>query len=362
VPEDQLPVLLPDVEDWQPTGTGSSPLAAIPSFVATTCPSCNGPARRETDVSDNFLDSAWYFLRYPSTEFDDRPFDAELTRKWLPVDMYIGGREHSVLHLMYTRFITMALHDLGFLPFDEPFKRFRAHGTITKDGAKISKSRGNVVNPDAYIARWGADTVRTYLMFMGPYTQGGDFSDRGIAGVRRFLNRVWSVAVRHAGHLNPAPAPAPHRQRLHQTIQRVTGDIRELGYNTAIAALMEYVGGIGGRAELHAEELEGLLLLLAPFAPHIAEELWERIGRPYSIHQQAWPAADPAQLARATETIAIQVNGRARGTVELPAGAGQDEAVAAARQADGLQQHLDGTTIRRVVYVPGRIINLVVGE
>jgi len=180
VPEDQLPVLLPDVEDWRPTGTGSSPLAAIPSFVNTTCPTCRGPARRETDVSDNFLDSAWYFLRYPSTQFDDRPFDAELTAKWLPVDMDIGGREHAVLHLMYTRFITMALHDLGYLPFDEPFKRFRAHGIITKDGAKISKSRENIINPDQYIETWGVDTVRTYLMFMGPYTQGGDFSDRGI--------------------------------------------------------------------------------------------------------------------------------------------------------------------------------------
>jgi leucyl-tRNA synthetase len=360
VPEDQLPVLLPEVEDWKPTGTGSSPLAAIPSFVNTTCPACGGPARRETDVSDNFLDSAWYFLRYPSAEFDDRPFDAELTAKWLPVDMYIGGREHSVLHLMYTRFITMALHDLGHLPFEEPFKRFRAHGIITKDGAKISKSRGNVINPDEYIETWGADTLRTYLMFMGPYTQGGDFSDRGISGVRRFLNRVWNLVVRHAGRLNAEAPPNAHRRRLHQAIQTVTEDIGELGYNTAIAALMQYVTAIQSRDELHAEEMAGLLLLLAPFAPHIADELWERIGRPYSIHQQPWPVADSALLARETATIAIQINGRTRATIELPADIAQAEAIEAARQVEAIQRYLNGTAIQRAVYVPGRIINLVV--
>jgi leucyl-tRNA synthetase len=362
VPEDQLPVLLPDVEDWKPTGSGSSPLAAIPSFVNTTCPTCGGAARRETDVADNFLDSAWYFLRYPSTEFDDRPFDAELIAKWLPADMYIGGREHSVLHLMYTRFVTMALHDLGYLPFDEPFKRFRAHGTITKDGAKISKSRGNVVNPDEYIAKWGADTVRAYLMFMGPYTQGGDFSDRGISGVRRFLSRVWNLVVKHADGLNRETAPAAYRRRLHQAIHSVSADIRELGYNTAIAALMEYTSAIQQRDELYAEEVEGLLLLLAPFAPHIAEELWERIGRPYSIHQQAWPTPEAALLIQETETIAIQVNGRTRATVELPAGTSQAEAVEAARQVEGIQRYLNGAAMRRVVYVPGRIINLVIAE
>ena len=361
VPEDQLPVLLPDVEDWKPTGTGSSPLAAIPSFVNTTCPTCGGSARRETDVSDNFLDSAWYFLRYPSTEFDDRPFDAELTAKWLPVDMYIGGREHSVLHLMYTRFITMALHDLGHLPFDEPFKRFRAHGTITKNGAKISKSRGNIINPDEYIDTWGTDTVRTYLMFMGPYDQGGDFSDRGISGVRRFLNRVWNLVVKHADRLSRETAPATYRRRLHQAIQSVTEDIRELGYNTAIAALMEYMSSIQQRDELYTEEVQGLLLLLAPFAPHIAEELWERIGRPYSIHQQEWPPVDAAMLKRATETIAIQINGRTRATIELPTDAGQEEAVEAARQVETIQRYLNSSAIQRVVYVRGRIINLVIG-
>jgi leucyl-tRNA synthetase len=263
---------------------------------------------------------------------------------------------------MYTRFITMALHDLGYLPFDEPFKHFRAHGTITKDGAKISKSRGNIVNPDEYIATWGADTVRTYLMFMGPYTQGGDFSDRGISGVRRFLNRVWNLVVKHAGRLNTGTAPAPYRRQLHQTIKSVTEDIRELGYNTAIASLMMYLSSIQQRAELYAEEVEGLLLLLAPFAPHIAEALWERIGRLYSIHQQAWPVADPALLVRETETIAIQINSRPRGTVELPTGASEAEAVETARQVETIQRHMNGSAIQRVVYVPGRIINLVIAD
>jgi leucyl-tRNA synthetase len=360
VPEEQLPVVLPDVEDWQPTGTGSSPLASIPSFVQTTCPACGGAARRETDVSDNFLDSAWYFLRYPSTQFDDRPFDRELTARWLPVDMYIGGREHAVLHLLYSRFITMALHDLGHLPFDEPFSHFRAHGTITKNGAKMSKSRGNVINPDEYIDTWGADTFRMYLMFLGPYDQGGDFSDRGISGVRRFLNRVWNLVVKHVAQLNNETPPVDDRRRLHRTIHTVTEDVRELRYNTAIAALMEYFNTIQQRDRVYAEEIEGLLLLIAPFAPHIAEELWERIGRPYSIHQQAWPVADPALLARETETIAIQINGRTRATVELPAGAAQDEAVEAARQVEAVQRYLDGSAVQRVVYVPGRVINLIV--
>jgi leucyl-tRNA synthetase len=361
VPEDRLPVILPDVEDWQPKGTGSSPLAAIASFVNTSCPSCGGPARRETDVSDNFLDSAWYFLRYPSTEFDDRPFDPQLTAKWLPVDMYIGGREHSVLHLLYSRFITMALHDLGHLPFDEPFARFRAHGTIVKDGAKMSKSRGNVVNPDAYIEKWGADSFRLYLMFLGPYDQGGDFSDRGVAGVRRFLNRVWELVTKHAPRMSGEVAPIDDRRRLHRTIHMVTADIQELRYNTAIAALMEYLNAIQRRERLHTEEIEGLLLLVAPFAPHMAEELWARIGRPYSVHQQAWPAADPALLVRATEVVAIQINGRTRATIELPSAAAQDDAVAAARQVAAVKRHLDGAEVRRVVYVPGKIVNLIIG-
>jgi leucyl-tRNA synthetase len=360
VPEDQLPVLLPDLEDWLPTGTGSSPLAKLPEFVTTTCPACAGPARRETDVSDNFFDSAWYFLRYPSVGLDDRPFDAELTGKWLPVDMYVGGPEHSVLHLLYSRFITLALHDLGYLPFEEPFERFRAHGHITKDGAKMSKSHGNVVNPDMYLERFGADTLRLYLMFLGPYDQGGDFTDRGMGGVHRFLNRLWNLLLRNAGTLQLAAPPRKERQDLHRTIQKVAEDLQSLKYNTAIAALMEYLNTLQSRSVLYEEEVLNLLLMLAPFAPYITEELWHRLGKPYSIHQQAFPQPDPDLLIREKVSVALQINGRTRGQLELSPNASEEEAVEAAKQLPSVQSHLREASIKRVVYVPSRIINIVI--
>ncbi len=359
VPEEELPVLLPVIDDWLPKGTGSSPLADVPSFVNTSCPKCGGPARRETDVNDNFLDSAWYFLRYPSTDFDDRPFDPALTAKWLPVDMYIGGPEHSVLHLLYSRFITMALHDLGHLPFEEPFKHFRAHGLLRKNSAKMSKSKGNVVNPDEYYERVGADTLRMYLMFLGPFDQGGDWRDAGIGGIRRFLNRVWDLVNRHADGFEPGTAPQEARQRLHRAIHRVHEDLRNLKYNTAIAALMEYYNSLQPRATLHKEELTGFLLLLAPFAPFITEELWTRLGEPYSIHQQRFPEVDPELLKCDFGTLPVQVNGKTRGTVEISPNATEAEAIAAAKAAPALRSHLSAD-FRRVVYVPGRILNIVI--
>jgi leucyl-tRNA synthetase len=359
VPESELPVLLPDVEDWMPSGSGSSPLADVPSFVNTRCPTCGGPARRDTDVSDNFLDSAWYFLRYPSSDVEDRPFDPELTAKWLPVDMYVGGAEHSVLHMMYSRFITMALHELGHLPFEEPFRRFRSNGQLSKDGAKMSKSRGNVVNPDAYFDRLGADTLRMYLLFLGPFERGGEFSDTGIGGIRRFLGRVWELVTRFAGRLVDGPPPLEARQTLHRTIHAVTQDLENLHYNTAIAALMTYLNTLHERDTLHDEEVAGLLLLLAPFAPHLAEELWARLGKPYSVHQQQLPVADPALLESELLPVAVQVNGRARGVVQLSPHASQAEALAAARQVDAARKVLDSDSVERVVYVPRRIINLV---
>jgi leucyl-tRNA synthetase len=359
VPEDQLPVLLPQMEDWKPRGTGSSPLADVEAFANTMCPTCGGPARRETDVSDNFLDSGWYFLRYPSTTFDDRPFDPQLTAKWLPVDMYIGGAEHSVLHLLYSRFLTMALHDLGHLPFEEPFARFRAHGLLAKDGAKMSKNRGNVVNPDAYIDRLGADTLRMYLVFLGPYEQGGEFSDRGIAGVRRFLGRVWDLVLQQVDRLDPKPAPLGRRRTLHRAIQQVTDAVQGLRYNTAIATLMAYVNTLQDQQGLHDEEASSTLRMLAPFAPHLAEELWARLGRPYSIHQQPFPSAEAPLLRDATEPVVVQVNGRARGVVDLPTGAAEAEAVQAARQLPAVRSSLEQVEVRRIVYVPGRVLNLV---
>jgi leucyl-tRNA synthetase len=360
VPEDQLPVLLPDVADWLPREAGSSPLADVPSFVNTLCPKCGGAARRETDVADNFLDSSWYYLRYPSTAVDDQPFDARLTAKWLPVDMYVGGAEHAVLHLLYSRFITMALHDLGHLSFEEPFTRFRAHGLLIKGGAKMSKNRGNVVNPDGYIDRLGADTLRMYLVFVGPYEQGGQFSDRGIGGVRRFLGRVWDLVDRHAGGLSPEPPPLDARRALHRTIHQVTEDLGSLRYNTAVAALMGYLNTLHERDALHDEEVSGLLLMLAPFAPHIAEELWSQLpGKPFSIHQQAFPVASAALLAVAKVPVAVQINGRTRGMIHLAPHASEAEAVHAAAQVEAAAQVLAHAPPRRVVYVPGRILNLV---
>ncbi|RCJ20961.1 leucine--tRNA ligase [Nostoc sp. ATCC 43529] len=359
VPEEKLPVHLPETEDWLPRGTGTSPLAQIDSFVNTICPCCGGAAHRETDVSDNFLDSAWYFLRYPSSKYNDVPFDAQITAKWLPVNMYIGGAEHSVLHLLYSRFITMVLHDLGYIEFEEPFECFRAHGLLTKDGAKMSKSKGNVVNPDEYIEEYGADTLRTYLMFLGPYHQGGDFSDRGIVGMRRFLNRVWQLVSKHRHCLESSSPDLDSRRRLHQTINKVSEDIQALKYNTAIAALMEYLNALQLKPSLCEVELKSYLLMLAPFAPHLTEELWHQIGESSSIHQQTFPQANPEFLTQEQVTITVQINGRKRATILLSPSASQQEAIAIAKQTQSVQRYLENQEISRVVYVPGRILNLV---
>jgi leucyl-tRNA synthetase len=360
VPEDQLPVVLPFVEEFRPTGTDESPLAQVESFAQTTCPECGGPARRETDVSDTFLDSSWYFLRYPSTEFDSIPFDATLTKKWLPVHSYIGGKEHSVLHLLYSRFITMALHDLGHIQFEEPFSKFRAHGLLILRGSKISKSRGNVVNPDDYVASHGADTLRTYLMFSGRYDEGGDFSDKGIGGVFRFLNRVWDAVQRYKAQGADSEMSAEAQQRVHRTIERVTRDVGNLEYNTAIAFLMEYMNSLQERPALHRDEVRTLLLLLAPFAPYVTEELWEQLGEPYSIHQQAWPVAN-AELAREREVaVAVQINGKTRDVLQLAVGLSETEAIERARGSEKVQRHIDGATVVRTIYVPDRLINFVV--
>ncbi len=365
VPEADLPVVLPPLEDFRPDESGVSPLARAEDWYRVPCPVCGSTARRETDVSDTFLDSAWYFLRYPSTEFADRPFDPALTSKWLPVDSYIGGNEHAVLHLMYSRFITMALHDLGHLEFEEPFTRFRAHGMIVKDGAKMSKSRGNVVIPDEYIAKWGADTFRMYLMFLGPYQEGGDFRDEGISGIRRFLDKVWGLASTARRDVEKESPDAT--RTLHQTIRGVTEDLEHLGYNTAIAKLMTYVNVLRGKGsdedvgpEVGAELLEPLVIMLAPLAPHFAEECWEQLGHETSVFDARWPAYDE-ELAREDQVeLVIQVNGKVRGRVTVPAGIEEQSAVERALAEDGVRRFVDAKPIKKTVYVPDKLVNLVI--
>jgi len=360
VPEADLPVVLPRVEDFKPDDSGVSPMARVESWYRTTCPECGGEARRETDVSDTFLDSSWYFLRYPSTDLDDRPFDPEITKRWLPVDTYIGGNEHAVLHLMYARFITMVLKDLGHIDFGEPFTRFRAHGLIIAEGAKMSKSKGNVIVPDPIIEEYGADTFRTYLMFLGPFEEGGDYRAEGIQGPYGFLHRLWDTVVAS----DPAASPDPDVERkVHQTIKQATEQLPELGYNTTIAALMECLNTVrsGGRTAARAE-VEPLVVMIAPFAPHMAEELWERLGHEGSIFDGAnWPSYDPAKLVEDTVTVAVQVNGKLRGSIDVATDAAEADVVKAARAEENVARHLEGVTERRVIYVKERLVNFVVG-
>ena len=361
VPEEDLPVELPYLEDFRPDDTGVSPLARAVDWYETTCPACGGRAHRETDVTDNFLCSGWYFLRYPSAALDDEPIDRELTGKWLPVDCYIGGNEHAVLHLMYARFLTMALHELGVIGFAEPFRKFRAHGLLIREGRKMSKSRGNVIVPDDIIARYGADTMRLYLMFLGPYEQGGDYQGKGIQGPQGFLNRLWQSVVRSLRE-DPGEAPDPAVERaLHRTVKQVTEQVAELHYNTAIAAMMEYLNIVreGGRVPRQAE-LGPLVILLAPFAPHVAEELHARLGSATGLFASArWPHYDASKIVEEFVEVAVQVNGKLRGQVSVPNAAAVEVVQKAARNNRNVARYLDGKTVRKVIHVPNKLINLV---
>ncbi|OLD35880.1 MAG: leucine--tRNA ligase, partial [Armatimonadetes bacterium 13_1_40CM_3_65_7] len=362
VPERDLPVLLPLIEDFRPDSSGVSPLARHKEWYYVKCPQCGAQGRRETDVSDTFLDSAWYFLRYPSTEFDDRPWDPKRTKTWLPVTSYIGGNEHAVLHLLYSRFVTMVLQELGHVHFEEPFPKLRAHGLIIKDGAKMSKSRGNVVIPDSYIQQWGADTFRMYLMFLGPFQEGGDFRETGIVGIRRFLDKVW-VSAHEAAGLTPGASPGLPSQvarKLHQTIQRVTADTEGLDYNTAIAAMMEYVNALRDAGCAARAAVEPLLVMLAPYAPHLAEELWSLLGHERSIFTATWPAFDERLVAVGDVEVVVQVNGKVRGRVTVSRGASEAEVVARALQDESVRKFVNGKPVRKTVYVQDRLLNFVV--
>ncbi len=361
VPEQDLPVVLPLIEDFRPDASGVSPLARHKEWYYAKCPQCGAQGRRETDVSDTFLDSAWYYLRYPSTEFDDRPWDPKRTSTWLPVTSYIGGNEHAVLHLLYSRFVTMVLQELGHVRFEEPFPKLRAHGLIIKDGAKMSKSRGNVVIPDSYIQQWGADTFRMYLMFLGPFQEGGDFRETGIVGIRRFLDKVWTTAHEAAAQLTRGSGLSPEvARKLHQTIKKVTADTESLDYNTAIAAMMEYMNLVREQGAGSRLAAEPLLIMLAPYAPHLAEELWSLLGHERSIFTATWPVFDERLAAGGDVEVVVQVNGKVRGRVTVSRGATEAEVVALALKDESVRKFVDGKPVRKTVYVQDRVLNLVV--
>ena len=368
VPEDQLPVLLPEDAEFRPTG--QSPLTYHDGFVNTTCPKCGSPARRETDTMDTFVDSSWYMLRYCSPHEAEAPFDRAAVDYWLPVDQYMGGVEHAVMHLLYARFFVKALRDLGLVSVGEPFKRLYNQGAILgPDGSRMSKSRGNVVNPDDYVQRLGSDAVRCYLMFIGPWDAGGPWNAQGISGVDSFLHRLWLLVLDGAGDGAPAEDGAADEDALrlvHRTTKRVTDDLERFRYNTMLAALMEATnglvrlrGGVSHRAWRQASEC--FVLLIAPSAPHFAEELWHRLGHDDSVHVQHWPEYDAALTVDRQITLVIQVNGRVRDRIEVPVDISEEEARRLAAASPRVQAYIDGATVRQVVYVPGRLVNLVVG-
>jgi leucyl-tRNA synthetase len=367
VPEDDLPVLLPHLPDYLPRGDGRSPLANLPAFVETCCPACGRPARRETDTMGGFACSSWYFLRFADPWDSDGPFNRQAVARWLPVDLYVGGAEHAVMHLLYARFWTKVLADAGLLHFREPFVRLRSQGVLhAADGRRMSKSRGNVITPDEVVARTGADILRLHLLFMAPFDRNVTWHEDGILGAERFLQRVWRLCLAEGRN---APPAGEHdealRRATHKTVRRVTDDIEAFRFNLAVAALMEFVNALSDHYEARgatpsfAEATEILVRLLAPLAPYIAEELWARRGGPFSVHGQPWPTYDPARTQDETVTLVVQVDGKVRDRIAVPAGIPDGEARRLALQSQPVQRLLEGRPPRRVIVVPGRLVNVV---
>jgi leucyl-tRNA synthetase len=372
VPKDQLPVILPKEVSF--AAGNLSPLKTNEEFLHTTCPTCHGPATRETDTMDTFIDSSWYYLRYISPKDDTKPFDSSAVNRWLPVDKYIGGIEHAVLHLLYSRFFTKVLYDAGLVSFDEPFESLLTQGMVTKDGAKMSKSKGNVVSPEEIIAKYGADTARTFILFAAPPDRDLDWSDQGVEGAHRFLGRVWRMVEQHRelfAERQPALATSPAEKKLlqvtHATIKKVTEDIgARYQFNTAISAIMELVNAIYSYPEdadvgTKLDAIETVILLLAPVAPHITEELWHKIGHDTSVHQQKWPEYDPAALVQEEIEYVIQINGKLRDKVVVPRGLAREELEQIVLNREKVKEQLEGKTIRKWIVVPDKLVNLVVG-
>ncbi|MFA5144153.1 MAG: leucine--tRNA ligase [Candidatus Omnitrophota bacterium] len=385
VPDKELPVLLPGDVEFRPTG--ESPLKFVKSFVDTRCPKCHSPAQRETDTMDTFVDSSWYFLRYITPRTGDKPFDPELVNKWLPVDQYIGGIEHAILHLLYSRFITKFLRDIGVINFDEPFKNLFTQGMIIKDGAKMSKSKGNVVSPDALIAAYGADTIRLYTLFIGPPEKDAEWSDRGVEGAYRFLGRVWRLVEKVHGekkviHSSRAGLNLPYnvdnlsskdsqdlRRKTHQTIKKVTEDLDGgFHFNTAISAIMELVNqtydsvvhGPQSEDNVVNEAVETIVILLSPFVPHIAEEMWQRLGKESTIFKSKWPSYDKAAIVENVLTIPVQVNGKLRSKVEVPAGIDNDSLKERVMADPKVKSWTAGKTVKDFIIIPKKLVSIVV--
>lgn len=367
VPEENLPVKLPYMTDFTPDGNGRSPLGRVSEFYHTVCPTCGGPAHRETDTMGGFACSSWYFLRFTSPHYDEGPFEPEAMRYWLPVNLYVGGAEHAVLHLLYARFWTKVMYDAGLLPFDEPFARLMNQGQLMgPDGLRMSKSRGNVIIPDEMVAAYGADALRVYEMFMAPFEQDIAWSAEGINGARRFLNRVWSLYAGTYERSRQADRDDPALERArHRVIRRVSERIASFRLNTMISSLMEFVNFLGDRqragtfhTKSFRESLDTLMLLLAPAAPYLAEELWRQTGHIGSVHTQPWPVWDPDLARDETVQIPVQIDGRLREVIEVARDAGEEDLRQAALAQPKVQQHLAGRELARWIIVPGKVINL----
>ena len=374
VPDKELPIFLPDTVEFKPTG--ESPLAQCPEFVNATCPDCGGPARRETDTMDTFMDSSWYYMRFLSPHDEDKVFDSDLVNKWLPVDQYIGGIEHAILHLLYSRFFTKVLRDLELIDFHEPFHNLFTQGMIIKDGAKMSKSKGNVVSPDALIERYGADTVRIYTLFIGPPDKDAEWNDRAVEGAFRFLGRVWRLVQQHVERAKESDGELPAklneterevRRAVHATIKKVTEDIEyRFHYNTAVSALMELVNSLYA-ADLEQasppvlrEALEALLTLLYPMAPHICEELWSDLGHSESLLLREWPEFDKDAVKTDEILIVVQVNGKVRGRVTVASDCDEEGLKKAALEEPNVKNHVADKNVRKVIVVPKKLVNIVV--
>ena len=369
VPADQLPVPLPGEVEFR--SDGQNPLAHTPSFVNTTCPKCGKPSRRETDTMDTFVDSSWYFLRYASGDDPSQPFDKKRVDYWMPVDQYTGGIEHAILHLLYSRFFMKVLFDAKMVSVDEPFAALFTQGMIHRNGYVMSKSKGNGITPDYMVEKYGADTGRVYELFIGPPDQDAEWNDRGVDGVARFLHRIWRQVVGEEDEVVHGMARVPSEEltrKLHETIEKVTRDLEAFHFNTAMSALMElsnamqdYLQAGGQRNEAWEEVCRDLTRLLGPFAPHLAEELWQRQGGEGLVVFQPWPEPDPAILRRAQVTVVVQVDGRLRDRIEMPAGIDESDAQARALRSPKVERAIGGRRVQRAVHVPDRLINLVTG-